>query len=214
MRVVKEAEVRKQEILDTAAVLFAEKGFDNTSVNDILERLGIAKGTLYYHFKSKECIMDALIERQTEILLSQAKKAAGDQDIPVVERIARTILALRVKTAETAEEEQMIEQLHKPQNALMQQKTKRILFQQVPPILAEVLKDGIAQGIFKTPHPLECMEMALCYLDALLDDNIFELTEQEQFSKIQTFLSYLEQLLGAQAGELTPLLQIFSEGDI
>lgn len=52
------------------------------------------------------------------------------------------------------------------------------------------------------------MEMALCYLDALLDDNIFELTEQEQFSKIQTFLSYLEQLLGAQAGKLPPFADL------
>lgn len=214
MRVVKEAEIRKQEILDTAAVLFAEKGFDNTSVNDILEMLGIAKGTLYYHFKSKECIMDALIERQTENLLSQAEKVAGDKSIPVVERMARTILALRVKSAETAEGEQMIEQLHKPQNALMQQKTKRILFQQVPPILSEVLKDGIAQGIFKTPCPLECMEMAICYLDALLDDNIFELTEKDQSSKMYIFLSYLEQLLGTQAGSLAPLSQIFLKGEI
>ena len=54
MRVVKEAEERKNEILDVAERLFGEKGFDNTSTNDILEEIGIARGTLYYHFKSKE----------------------------------------------------------------------------------------------------------------------------------------------------------------
>lgn len=54
MRIIKEAEVRKNEILDVAEDLFAVRGFDGTSTNDILEKAGIARGTLYYHFKSKE----------------------------------------------------------------------------------------------------------------------------------------------------------------
>ena len=54
MRVVKEADVRKNEILDAAAVLFAEKGFDDTSTNDIFNCCGIARGTLYHHFKSRK----------------------------------------------------------------------------------------------------------------------------------------------------------------
>ena len=62
MRIVKEAEERKSEILDAAEELFAAKGYEQTSTGDILERVGIARGTLYYHFKSKEDILDALIE--------------------------------------------------------------------------------------------------------------------------------------------------------
>ena len=50
MRVVKEAEERRNEILDVAQRLFTAKGFDNTSTNDILNEIGIARGTLYYHF--------------------------------------------------------------------------------------------------------------------------------------------------------------------
>ena len=57
MRVVKEAEERKEEILDAAEKMFAMKGFDNTSTGDILDAVGIARGTLYYHFKSKEEIL-------------------------------------------------------------------------------------------------------------------------------------------------------------
>ncbi|MFR5584142.1 MAG: TetR/AcrR family transcriptional regulator [[Clostridium] scindens] len=65
MRIVKEANERKNEILDAAAALFAQKGFDHTSTSEIMEAVGIAKGTLYHHFKSKESIMDAIIERQS-----------------------------------------------------------------------------------------------------------------------------------------------------
>ncbi len=46
--------MRKNEILDAAEELFALKGFDGTSINDTLEKAGIARGMLYYHFKSKE----------------------------------------------------------------------------------------------------------------------------------------------------------------
>lgn len=75
MRVVKEATVRRNEILDAAEQLFVTKGFDGTSTNDILERVGIACGTLYYHFKSKEEILDAMIERMTETLLVYSNTA-------------------------------------------------------------------------------------------------------------------------------------------
>ena len=46
MRIVKSADERKNEILDVAEQLFAEKGFDNASTNDIIKKIGIARGTL------------------------------------------------------------------------------------------------------------------------------------------------------------------------
>ena len=96
MRIVKEATERKNEILDAAAVLFMKKGFDNTSTNDILDAVGIARGTLYHHFKSKEEVMDALIDRQMEQILSAARPAAAALRVPVDERIIRTITALHI----------------------------------------------------------------------------------------------------------------------
>ena len=67
MRIVKEAQERKNEILDVAGRLFAQKGYDSTSTNDILEEIGIARGTLYYHFKSKEDILDAMFDRMKSL---------------------------------------------------------------------------------------------------------------------------------------------------
>ncbi|MBR2570065.1 MAG: TetR/AcrR family transcriptional regulator, partial [Paenibacillus sp.] len=94
MRVVKEADERRNEILDAADELFAQKGFDGTSTNDILEKVGIARGTLYYHFKSKEEILDSLIERYNVRLLCAAQEVASDKSIPIVERIIRVVMAL------------------------------------------------------------------------------------------------------------------------
>lgn len=211
MLTVKEADIRKNEILDAAAVLFAEKGFDDTSVTDIMDAVGIAKGTLYHHFKSKESIMDALIERQISALLSAAGKIAEDKSIPVKERMIRAILALHVDTNQT-EGKEMMQRLHKPQNALMHQKTKGIALQRVPPILSDIVKDGIAQELFNTDYPLESMEMALCYLDTMLDDDVFELTQEQRRTKILAFIYQLERLLGVKAGELACFEKAFQGG--
>ena len=62
MRISKEYDERKNEILDTAERLFHTKGYEKTTINDILKEVNIAKGTFYYYFKSKEEVMDALIE--------------------------------------------------------------------------------------------------------------------------------------------------------
>ena len=119
MRIVKDATERKNEILDAAEELFAAKGYEQTSTGDILGRVGIARGTLYYHFKSKEDILDALIERINGVLIAGAKKAAADQSIPVVERIVRTIMSMKVDSGEDTIGHEVIQQVHKPQNALM-----------------------------------------------------------------------------------------------
>lgn len=214
MRVVKEASVRKNEILNAASILFTNKGFENTSVTDIMNAVGIAKGTLYHHFKSKEDIMDALIERQTESILQAARKAAGDKSIPVEERMIHTILALHIDAEENTEGKEMIEHLHKPQNALMHQKTKRVILQSVPPIMAGIVEEGVEQGLFDTPFPLVCMEITMCYLDIMLDDDVFELTDEQFLEKIRAFIFYLERLLGVKTGELAFYEQVFLKGDI
>lgn len=202
MRIVKEADVRKNEIVDAAAILFAEKGFDRTTTNDILEAVGIAKGTLYHHFKSKEEIMDALIDRQTGSILTMAQAVADDRSIPVEERMVRTIMALRLENTDQAGGRELIEHLHKPQNALMHQKTRQIILQRVPPMMAGILKDGVEMGMFQTPYPLECMEMVVCYLNTMMDDDVFELTPEQAAVKARAFMYHLERLLGVEEGQI------------
>lgn len=119
MRIVKEAEERKNEILDVAERLFGTKGFDNTSTNDILNEIGIARGTLYYHFKSKEDILDAMIERMSRQLIKKATDIFNQKGIPVLQRLTMMMMALNVDGNLGQE---VMEQVHKPQNALLHQK--------------------------------------------------------------------------------------------
>lgn len=208
MRTVKNADVRKNEILDAASSLFIDKGYDGTSTNDILDAVGIARGTLYHHFKSKEDIMDALITRQTETLIAAAQNVAENKSIPVEERMVRTIFALNVSEQEGGGQA-MIEHLHKPQNALMHQKMNQIIMRRIPPILAGIIEDGNEKSVFYAQYPLECMEMAFIYLKTVSDDDIFELSPEQLFARLKAFIFHLEKLLGVEQGRLDYLMQAF-----
>lgn len=198
MRVVKEAVERRNEILDAAEELFVTKGYDKTSTNDILARVRIARGTLYYHFKSKEEILNAMIERINESLIAKAKVIASDSSVPVMDRIVRTIASLNVESDIGHE---IIGQVHKPQNALMHQKMLENLVAGLVPILVDLAGEGSRQGLFTTKYPEETIEMLVLY-SATAFDSSFAGDQKVREKRIKAFLYNAEKLLGAKEGSL------------
>lgn len=206
MRVVKEAEERKNEILDVAERLFGTKGFDGTSTTDILNEIGIARGTLYYHFKSKEDILDAMIERMTVSLVAKASEIARKEDVPVLQRLTLTMVALNVNNDLGHE---IMEQVHKPQNALMHQKMQKRLLAGVNPIITGLIEEGCSQGICHTDYPSEVAEMTLLYSNTVFDD-LAGYSGDERQKKIGAFIYNLERLLGMERDSLREaILPIF-----
>lgn len=208
MRIVKEAEERKEEILDAAEKLFGMKGFDNTSTGDILDAVGIARGTLYYHFKSKEEILDGVIERMTKRMMQDAKKIAGNKELPVLERFTKAIMSLNVESKIGHE---VMEQVHRPQNALMHQKMQVTLLEGINPILTGLVEEGIEQGIYHTKYPESVIEMAMLYANNAFDElNMAGLSREQREKKIVGFIYNVERLLGMKEDSLQEtIMEIF-----
>ena len=80
MRVTKEPEIRKQEILDTALKLFGENGYEKTSITDIAKAIGVAQGLCYRYFPSKEALFDSAIEQYADVLAGQFAGYGKDKD--------------------------------------------------------------------------------------------------------------------------------------
>ncbi len=208
MRIIKEPEVRKNEILDIAEELFAIKGFDGTSTNEILEKAGIARGTLYYHFKSKEEILDGVINRLIDRMTEKAVGIVADKKVPVLERLTAVALAFNSDTELGYE---VMEQMHKPQNALMHQKMRTRLLDGIVPILKELLDEGAKQDIFHTEYGMEAVEMILLYANTVFDDLAEQSTEQRQ-QRMQGFIYNSERLLGTERGMMhQAIMRIFEE---
>ena len=205
MRIVKEAEERKEEILDAAEKLFGTKGFDHTSTNDILEAVGIARGTLYYHFQSKEEILDGVIERISHRLMADAGKVIRNQELPVLERLTKAILALNVES-EIGHE--VMEQVHRPQNALMHQKMQQQLLDGITPLFTELVEEGVRQGVCHTDYPGEVVEMTLIYANIAFDElNMEDLSPEKREQKIDGFIYNMERLMGMEKGSLRDVIR-------
>ena len=198
MRIVKDAAARRSEILDAAEKLFGTKGYDATSTGDILRELGIARGTLYYHFKSKEDILDAMIDRLTQALAAGAAEVLDRKDIPVLQRLTLMMQSLQVNNALGHE---IMSQVHKPQNALMHQKMQERMLTAVVPLLTSLLQEAREEGLCHTRYPEEVTEMTLLYASTVFDE-LSGLSEEKRQEKVLAFIYNLERLLQMPEGSL------------
>ncbi|WP_300966441.1 TetR/AcrR family transcriptional regulator [Faecalibaculum rodentium] len=198
MRIVKDAAARRSEILDAAEKLFGTKGYDATSTGDILRELGIARGTLYYHFKSKEDILDAMIDRLTQALAARAAEVLDRKDIPVLQRLTLMMQSLQVNNALGHE---IMSQVHKPQNALMHQKMQERMLTAVVPLVTSLLQEAREEGLCQTRYPEEVTEMTLLYASTVFDE-LSGLSEEKRQEKVLAFIYNLERLLQMPEGSL------------
>jgi AcrR family transcriptional regulator len=157
--------------------------------------VGIAKGTFYYYFKSKEEVLDAIIDRVTEIVVARAEQAASYSEVSPVIKIINIILSMNV---ESEIDNKLMEELHKPQNALMHQKSLSSMVTRITPILAKVVEEGISQGIFKSDFPTQYMKIFLISSITLLDEGIFQVKPEEQQMTFRALVTVLEKMLGVE----------------
>ncbi|MBU3877244.1 TetR/AcrR family transcriptional regulator [Faecalicatena sp. AGMB00832] len=83
MRITKEPEERKQEIIETAMRLFHEKGYEKTSIADIAKAIGVAQGLCYRYFPSKEALFDCTIDQYAQVLADRLSLPADIPDMPL-----------------------------------------------------------------------------------------------------------------------------------
>jgi len=207
MRIVKEPEERKKEILDTAEKLFATKGYEAATVNDILDAVKIAKGTFYYYYKSKEDVLDALIDRRISEGVEIAEGIAASPLSPV-KKILEIMMAQKPKNQV---QEDFTSVLHEKDNAKMHQKSLTQLILRLGPCLGKVVKEGIEAGIFSTPFPNESAEILLVAGLVLFDDDYFKWTDVEAAAKTAAFLAAMERTLGAKEGSFAEMAKVFTK---
>jgi AcrR family transcriptional regulator len=203
MRVSKKHDVRLNEILDAAELLFTQKGYESATVNDILDKVEIGKGTFYHYFKSKEDVMNAVITRNVERVVERAKAIAKDGALAASEKMRRVIQSLSIAGDP---EGSIIEELHKPANAQMHQKSIVEIIRASAPVLADVVGQGIREGVYRTPYPLETIEFLLAASQFIFDKGIFRWKPEELSARAAAFVHIMELSLGAVHGSFRFLL--------
>ena len=208
MKIVKEGEVRRREILIAARELFIKKGYEQTSVNDILKIVNIAKGTFYYYFNSKAEVLEAIILDIVEEGAIRAENILKDKSILLVNRIMMAIMA---QAPEFEGTDEIKDELHKVENSKLERLYLREMLKRMTPILQESVAEGMEQGIFHMEYPIESIESVLLLGHMMFDCDVFQWEMEDYPRKIKAFLFNVEKLLGTKEGELNVFLQMFGQ---
>ena len=171
------------------------KGYENTSVDEIIAEAKIAKGTYYYYFESKEATLEKVIEMMIE---EECKKANEilQSNLSVQEKILGIIISMRPNT----EELNIQEAINIPENIIMHQKINKKIIEVITPLLTEVIEEGKKQNIFDCDNVKERIEIIL-----IITNNLFDANEQNSRKLniyIEIFIDLIEKLLGAKKGTI------------
>ena len=189
-RIAKETQ---ENIISIATKLFLEKGYEKTSVQDIANTLGMTRGAVFHHFKSKEDILNEVINRQAEYAEQVFYKWLEEMEgLPARKKIM-LLLEKSLKDRDTHALDSIIaDQVKNPHFvvAAMQNSINRNA-----PILAKLLKEGIKDGSIKTDYPDECAEVFFVLLDVWCDPVLFE-CNADRLNRRLAFLQKLTKQIG------------------
>ncbi|HHW14174.1 MAG TPA: TetR/AcrR family transcriptional regulator [Firmicutes bacterium] len=145
-------ERRRAEILAAARKLIAEKGFAGMAVSDLVKTVGVAQGTFYWYFTSKEELLDAVTEEIVREVVEALEAVAGDHRLGAVEKLERMN---EIFLAYVSREKAFLRDFHDPRNGRLHSSVNKEATKRLMPAVASVIRQGIAEGAFDTRYPQE-----------------------------------------------------------
>lgn len=151
-RVVKEAEVRREELLDIALELFLTDGYDRTAVEQITRRADVAKGTFYHYFDSKQDLLEQLVERYTDDLFSHIEQALEVSGGTALERFQMLVAASSQAKLGRRDETMMLSRsLFSEGNAMLRVRMRDGWMSRTRPLIRDIVAQGCREQTFSVP---------------------------------------------------------------
>lgn len=207
-RIRKTNDQRFEEILDICEKLFYLKGYTGTTIAEIIKEAGIAKGTFYYYFKSKEDIMDAVIKRYVKSECDKIKDALSD-DLRAIDKL-RVLFETTQSNEDKNHKSRMINIVHRL-DAELYVRSMAESINGIMPILVKIIEQGIQEGVFKIEHPLTTAQFILAGFQFLLNDGFYPTSEVEALKRFNEFIEICEDLLGSVRGSLSFFTETYTK---
>lgn len=187
-------------ILDVSMQLFLEKGYEHTSIQDIVNHLGgLSKGAIYHHFKSKEDILDGVMNKlyqNNDNELDHLRLLEKDSSMTGLQKLQ----ALFTTALESPRQDDIFQMapdfLKNPQMLAMQ--IKGIYTESVPHFVQPIIEEGIADGSIKTDYPKELAEMILLLINIWL----IPLVHDEDPSSVTNRFTLFQEMMGKMGIEI------------
>ena len=192
-------------ILDSAERLMFVMPDKDITINLIAKEAEIGKGSIYYYFRSKDEIINAVIERCYKKAIHEYFRAVNNY-LTAVEKI-KCLFQSMIKKEFHDNQQNCIIALHLNEDILLHNKMKQVAIDEVSPILTEILKQGVAEGSMLTDAPEESAEIIVGVLTFLLDDFSSTIDTHRTYNKLKILANVLETCLRTAEGSFNFLYE-------
>ena len=177
-------------ILDTAARLFTEKGYDHTSLQDIIDETGLSKGAIDHHFASKDEILVRICERIGQENIVYLSSIRDDKALNGKEKLTAIFKAALNHTNQHQVISMKPYLLNNPRFLALQ--IKDIYDDVVPHYMLPILEQGIADGSLHAEHPRELAEAVMILTNVWLNPLLLPTSAESMKARCAVFTSILE----------------------
>jgi AcrR family transcriptional regulator len=210
-RIVKAPDERRSELIATAQRLFYTKGYERTSVSDIVKAVGVAQGTFYYYFDSKPAVLEAVVAELIAQEQALLQEIVADETLTAISKWKQAIRVVGDWKIERKEE--MIETaslLMRDENVLLRHRLRPQAAQMVSREFAKIIAQGIEEGVFTTQFVQESAEIVFAIGKTLNETLVELLLNSDKYNnpttlarrKIMATQTAIERVLGATPGSL------------
>ncbi|WP_439499744.1 TetR/AcrR family transcriptional regulator [Bosea sp. (in: a-proteobacteria)] len=161
-RVVKHPEDRRGELLDCAQALFFERGYEGTTIADIIAKAGVSKGGFYHHYASKEELLEALAARLAQAAVVRVQDILDDDGLDALTRLNAFLARSRQMKLEDAPKlRAAFDVLFRPENIVLYHRVNAASITVMLPVLTRIIAQGKAEGAFDVPDAEAAAEIVL-----------------------------------------------------
>lgn len=208
---MKKGDTRREQILTTAESLFYTKGYEQTSIQDLLNTLHLSKGGFYHYFDSKLALLEAITSLRAEESHEAAQRAVyaagGD---PIAALNAMLDNASIFKTERIDYISLLLRVAYREDGALVREKLKQRTMELMLPMMDEIIAQGVADGLFSLPHAQLAGELVLRLCAQFTDDVAKVLARSDEeteklseiLAKLELYRHAIERLLNAPFGSI------------
>ncbi len=195
-RIVKKPTERRSDIVNAARCLLLTKAYDKTTMQDVMDYLGIAKGTIYHYFESKEALLEAVIASIVDTHIEQMQALINEATGNALVKIK-----ILVEASNMAKDNNVIfDHLHRPGSHAIHISLLAATLVKLAPLYEKLIQQGCEEGLFQTDTPLECAEFILSAIQFLTDVGIYHWTQKDLSRRAHAFPKLIEQHLRAPPG--------------
>ena len=177
-------------ILSVSFRLFMEKGYEHTSIQDIINQLGgLSKGAIYHHFKSKEDILIAVTSRMTEQSNRMLAKIRDRTDLNGKEKL-KVIFKDSINRPVQDEMFAVAPNIHSNAKLLFSI-LQETVHDAAPNYILPIIRQGIADGSIEKDYPAQLAELIILVANVWMNPMILDSTEEETLGKFMVFQQML-----------------------